>query len=70
MTNHPMTTAPRDGRTVIVGHDDMGEHPMRWDAEAYNPLTRKCGLWVARDDTFTWCDHPPEYGPQYWREMQ
>lgn len=62
----PMDTAPRNGLTVIVGHDDCGQFAMHWDPGAQNGLfPDKRGFWVGLDRSFTWSEHDGA-GPEYW----
>ena len=64
---YDIATAPRDGTVLIVGADDVGEFPMRWDEDRVNPLVANYpGIWVISDGSMTWHDHP-EFGPAYWR---
>ena len=66
----PMSTAPRDGRTVIVGDDDVGEFLMRWNVDARNDLFAPgvSGMWEAPDKSMTWTEHEGA-GPTYWRNL-
>jgi hypothetical protein len=65
----PIDTAPRDGRTIIVGHDDMGEYVMRWVPDATSEfLPGVVGLWVTATNTLTWVDGI-DNGPSYWRNL-
>ena len=68
--NQPISTAPRTGRTIIIGHEDVGEFVMRWDADARNDLffPGACGFWIAPDSSMTWGEHD-DAGPDYWREL-
>ena len=64
-----MNTAPRDGRVIIVGSDDVGEFAMAWDGGAVNGLIPDVtGFWVAPDNSLTW-DASGEFGPEYWRPL-
>jgi hypothetical protein len=65
----PMSTAPKDGRTVIVGDDDVGEYLMRWNPMQANALfPGAVGMWVGVQGNFTWFDHMGA-GPSYWRNL-
>lgn len=62
----PMSTAPRDGTTIIIGDNDCGEYPMRWNPEFKNPLIPGVvGFWVSPLNSFTW-DESRGFGPTYW----
>lgn len=62
----PMDTAPRDGTTIIVGDEDCGEFPMRWDSEMTNGLFPGVkGFWVVSGNLARW-DESKGLGPTYW----
>ncbi len=63
----PIATAPRTGALIIVGADDAGTFPMRWDGGATNDLFAPgvVGMWVLFDGTMTWRDD--QYGPTHWQ---
>ena len=62
-------TAPKDGRVVLVGHEDVGIFPMRWNAYGTNPLFAPGDvvIWEMVDGSMTWREGP-EDGPSHWRE--
>lgn len=63
---YPMSTAPRDGTLIVVGADDAGAFPMRWNPEGTNRLVQHGkGLWEAQDGSFTWSE-ASGHGPEYW----
>lgn len=65
----PIATAPRDGRTIIVGHPEMGEYVMRWVADAESPFVPGVvGLWVTSTNSLTWTD-ALDHGPTYWKHL-
>lgn len=61
---------PRDGRVIIVGHPDVGEYAMAWNARGTNEIfaAGDVGIWEAADRSFTWRDGP-EHGPSYWMPL-
>lgn len=62
----PIETAPRNGLTIIVGHDDCGQFAMHWEPQAQNGLFPGAqGFWVSLDRSFTWSEHDGA-GPDYW----
>lgn len=69
MSGEPITTAPRDGRVVIVGHEEVGEFLMAWNPKATNDLFApgETGMWEMFDRSMTWRDG--EDGPAYWRPL-
>lgn len=70
-TRHPYNTAPKDGRLIGLWAEDVGgPFPMRWDADATNPLVGDVrGLWVMADGSMTWSDHDPAGAPTHWEEI-
>lgn len=70
-TRRPYATAPKTGRLIGLGSDDVGgPFPMRWEPEASNPLVGDHrGLWVMVDGSMTWSDHEPCGAPEYWQEI-
>lgn len=70
-TRHPYSTAPKDGRLIGLWAGDVGgPFPMRWDANAVNPLVGDVvGLWVMADGSMTWSDDDPAYAPTHWMEI-
>ena len=65
----PIDTAPRDGRVILVKHDDVGAFAMAWNATATNDLIPdQIGLWELVDKSMTWCDGGDE-GPWFWKPL-
>ena len=66
----PMATAPRNGLSIILGDEDVGEFVMHWNPAAENPLFApgRVGLWEAPDLSMTWMDDE-ELGPSWWRPL-
>lgn len=62
----PIRTAPRDGRVIIVGHEDVGQFAMAWNPLATNPVFApgETGMWEMFDKSMTWKEG--EDGPEYW----
>ncbi len=66
----PISTAPKNGLTIIVGHEDVGEFAMHWDAKAENPLFAPdaTGMWVMTGGPMTWAE-VDDMGPAWWRPL-
>lgn len=65
----PMASAPRNGLSIVLGHEDCGEFVMHWEPTAENALLPgRMGLWVSLDRSFTWSEHDGA-GPGYWRPL-
>ena len=64
-----ISTAPKDGRVIIVGHEDVGEFPMAWNPLGTNHLFApgEIGIWELPDRSMTWRNG--EDGPSYWRPL-
>ena len=66
---HPIETAPRNGLTILVSAEDVGEFAMSYDMNATNDLfPGELGFWVDPMGHFTWRDRGGE-GPTHWRPM-
>lgn len=67
----PISTAPRDGRLIFVGHEDVGILLMRFDPKRTNEFFApgQVGMWLAYDGTSTWIDDP-DIGPSHWKPFQ
>ena len=62
----PMSSAPRNGLSIIVGDPDCGEFVMHWNPTGTNPLfQRGMGIWEATEGGFTWSEEGGA-GPKYW----
>lgn len=70
MRGEPIATAPKDGRTIIVGDDDVGEFVMRWNPDCTNPVFAGgvVGMWEMADGSATWTEGNG-FGPSYWRHL-
>lgn len=66
---HPISTAPKDGRVIIVGHPEVGEFPMQWghikQNETFAPGV--VGMWMLPNGEITWAEADGD-GPISWRE--
>lgn len=66
---HPIETAPRDGRTIWLHHEDVGTWAMQWAHIQRNGLfPGQVGMWVCPRGTMTWRDG--EDGPSHWFEKE
>ena len=63
----PMATAPRNGLTIVVGHEDVGQFVMGWMSTATNELFAPgvSGMWETPDRSMTWAE-VDGMGPDYW----
>lgn len=69
MNRNLIETAPRNGKSIVVGDDDCGQFIMHWEPLAENPLVGNVmGLWVSLDRSFTWSEHDGA-GPSYWFDI-
>lgn len=73
---HTMASAPRDGSMVDLTWMEDGEPqeiwPMRWDADATNPLVQAGkGIWAIHsldgNIEMTWSEENPDGSPTHWR---
>ena len=64
-----ISSAPRDGRLIIVADPEVGSFPMRWDEEATNWISPTPGMWVMCDGSATWSD-ADGFGPTKWRPLE
>lgn len=66
----PITSAPRDGRVILVSHPDGGEFAMAWNDRATNALFApgEVGMWEAANRAFTWREGE-DCGPSMWRPL-
>lgn len=66
---HPISTAPRNGQTIVVGHHDVGEFEMHWNPAGANPLAQSGrGIWETADHAITWSARDGQ-GPEYWHPV-
>lgn len=64
-----MLTAPRNGLSIVVGGDDVGEYVMHWNPTGENALVQPgIGIWEAADRSFTWSE-ADGMGPEWWRPL-
>jgi hypothetical protein len=63
-----ISSAPRDGTTVIVGAPDDEWFTMRWNPRGRNSIFQPepVGIWEAPDGSFTWSEEGG-FGPSHWR---
>ncbi len=66
----PMVDAPRDGRSVILGAEDVGEICMHWNPLATNDhfAPGVVGMWQTVYGGYTWHEGA-EVGPEWWRPI-
>jgi hypothetical protein len=66
-----ISTAPRDGRVIIVRHEDVGSFPMAWNNTGNNEIFAPdaVGIWEAPDRSMTWSE-ADDCGPSHWMLMQ
>lgn len=66
----PIETAPKNGLAIMVGHEDVGQFIMAWNATAQNPFFApgQTGMWKTIDGSMTWSD-ADDCGPDYWMEL-
>lgn len=66
----PIATAPRDGTTIWVMHEDVGAFAMRWGDKTSNPFfSGETGMWEAPGE-FTWSEnshYEDDCGPSHWK---
>lgn len=62
-----IATAPKDGRAIVVMHDDVGSFVMCWNPTATNSMFApgEMGMWEAPDKSMTW--RSLEDGPSHWQ---
>lgn len=61
----PIKTAPRNGRSVVVGGEGVGEYLVHWNGSRQCSISGQLGVWEGWDQTFTWTEHQG-CGPTYW----
>lgn len=65
----PIETAPKDGRVIVVMHNEVGSFPMAWNPSATNHLFApdEIGMWEMPDRSMTW--RSAQDGPSHWRPL-
>lgn len=65
----PIASAPKDGRVIVVGHEDVGSFPMAWNPTGTNEMFAPgdIGIWEVADRSMTW--RTGEDGPSHWRPL-
>lgn len=65
----PISTAPKDGRVILVMHEEVGSFLMAWNPIATNHLFApdEVGMWEMADRSMTW--KPGEDGPSHWMPL-
>lgn len=66
----PIETAPKDGKPIMVMHDDVGSFIMQWGHIQTNEFFApgQVGMWVAPDRSMTWAVHD-DVGPSHWKPL-
>lgn len=66
----PMADAPRDGRSIILGAEDVGEICMHWNPECVNEFLAPgvTGMWQTVYGGMTWHEDAV-HGPEWWRPI-
>ena len=66
----PIETAPKDGRAIILKHEDVGSFVMCWNPVGNNAFFAPdaVGIWEAPDQSMTWSD-ADDCGPSHWKPL-
>lgn len=66
----PIASAPKDGRIILVAHDEVGVFAMAWNPTATNHLfcPGGIGMWEAPDKSMTWREG--DDGPSHWKPWE
>lgn len=64
----PISEAPRNGRSLRVGDEGVGEFIMHWNADRTCWITGEFGVWEATNGSFTWTEHD-NAGPTYFIDL-
>lgn len=65
-----ISTAPRNGMSIMVSDPDCGQFIMHWNATAENGLfPDRLGFWESLDLSFTWSEHDG-MGPTRWKHLK
>lgn len=69
MSWQPIETAPKDGRVIIVMHEEVGSFLMAWNPTGTNHLFApgEIGIWEMPDRSMTW--RAGEDGPSHWKPL-
>lgn len=67
---HPIASAPRDGRVIVITDLETFAGPMAWNRVGKNELFQPSdlGIWEAIDGSLTWSEVRGA-GPTHWRPI-
>lgn len=67
-----ISTAPKNGKVIVVSDPECGDFIMSWNPLATNPVfcPGQVGMWEAIDKGATWGDGiDGKSGPTRWKEL-